>query len=57
MSENRACKVFDPKDPTYGKTNCASCRVFNGTTCKDELYVMEIHEPATIIHTGWYNHG
>jgi len=36
MGENRACKKFNPTDPTYEKTNCASCTFWGGEKCVDE---------------------
>jgi len=53
MSENRACKKFDATDPTYEKTNCASCTLWNGVRCRGEAFVVASQDEKYEAMIGW----
>lgn len=54
MSEaNRSCKEFIPIDPTYNKTNCASCTIWGGERCSNESFVVASQGPEKTRMAAW----
>lgn len=48
MAENRSCKMFDAIDTSYEKTNCSSCKTWNGERCSKESIVVASQDPELI---------